>query len=74
MNYNWETVRKKVEKTAVARKQSKVLRSEADYFAGAMAALEALTGESPNTYWVMSILTGRSIVKEAMKEAIHETF
>jgi hypothetical protein len=68
IEYDWQEVRKHVEECAVARKKNGVLKSEGDFFSGAMVMLEALTGEAPNTYWTMSILCGRSIIKEHIKE------
>lgn len=45
------------------RKQSrKAMELQVEFFAGAMAALNILTGEAPPAGWVIMLASGRSVV------------
>lgn len=68
---DYQNFRKVVMSHALGRKQEKTLKDETDFFAGAMAAMDAL-GEVIPPAWFIMIMSGRSIIDEYEKELERE--
>ena len=66
---------KSVQASAISRYQAGAIISEADFFAGAMAAFVAVYGDVPGAIpapWVVQIMSGRGLIESLLERAKEE--